>query len=146
MELPTFDRQPDHPTFFSTAEAFAAVILAAIAADGYLAAQEVDAVMFSLARMHLFADISLDSLRSMLQKLHAALKQSGNALFLKAAKDALPPELHETAFAVAADLVLADGWVAEDEHAFLQMLCQTFGITTARAREILTIMVIKNRG
>jgi hypothetical protein len=145
MELP-IDRQTDHPAFFSTAEAFAAVVLAAVAADGYLASQEVDVVMSSLSRMHLFQGTSLADLQTMMQKLHVALKQSGNAPFLKAAKDALPSELYETAFAVAADLVLSDGIVAKDEQTFLQVLGQTLGITAARAREILDVMVIKNRG
>jgi hypothetical protein len=146
MDSPAFARDINHPSLFSPAEAFAAVVLAAVASDGYLASQEVDAVMSSLSRMHLYEGRSVADLQTMMQKLHAALQQAGSAFFLNTAKDALPPELHETAFAVAADLVLSDGVVATDEQAFLALMCQTFELTVDRAQEILSVMVIKNRG
>ncbi len=61
-----------------------------------------------------------------------------------AAKESLPHDLREIAFAVATDLVLADGTVTEEEQNFLNDLYQALGISSEIALQIVQVMSIKN--
>jgi len=51
------------------AEAFAAITLASIAADGYLTDDEIQIMIASLSRMHLFQNYPSEALRKMFDKL-----------------------------------------------------------------------------
>lgn len=131
---------------FSPAEAFAAVTIAAIASDGYLADEEIDGVLNTLNRMHLFKSYSSDVMRRMFDKLFGILRRGGADALFSAAKNSLPHELQASAFAVATDLVLADGQVTEQEQAFLNQLYQALDIPEEVALNIVNVMMIKNRG
>jgi tellurite resistance protein len=128
------------------AAAFAAVIVAAIAADGYLAPEEADALLSSLSRMHLFSEYSEEALHHLLESLCQQLQHDGVDALFAIAKHAIPTTLHATAFAVATDLVLADGLVSGEEQDFLKDLCQVLAIDQATATKIVDVMIIKNRG
>jgi hypothetical protein len=132
--------------FFSPAEAFAAVTLSAIAVDGYLADEEVDGLINALTRMHLFKSYPGEVLRRMLDKLFGILRREGVGTLFQSAKGSLPQELQEAAFAVSADLILADGLVTDDEKSFLNQLHQALNITDETAMKIVEVMMIKNRG
>ena len=54
--------------------------------------------------------------------------------------------MRDTAFAVAADLVLADGVVAETEKKFLEDLQKAMGVADDVALKVTEVLVIKNRG
>lgn len=58
----------------------------------------------------------------------------------------MPHYLHETAFAVATDLVLADGDVTEEEEKILTYLSQSLNIPENTANEIVRVMLIRNKG
>ena len=130
----------------SPAEAFAAITLSAIASDGYLADEEISGLINSLNRMHLFKSYSGDVMRRMFDKLFGILKREGVSALFSAAKGALPYELQSSAFAVATDLVLADGVVTEQERNFLSELHHALEIPDDLAMKIVEVMMIKNRG
>ncbi len=130
----------------SPAEAFAAIALAAIASDGYLSPEEGRAVSYTLSRMKLFRSYPHDAMLEMFDKLLGIVRREGiNALF-NAAEDSLPYDLRESAFAVAADLVLADGMFTVEERGFLSDLHLSLGISGDTATQIVQVMLIKNRG
>jgi uncharacterized tellurite resistance protein B-like protein len=131
---------------FTPAEAFAAVTLAAIASDGYLSEEEARAISSTLSRMRLFRSYSNDVTIRMFDKLLGLLRREGIDTLLNAAKESLPQDLRESAFAVATDLVLADGIVTQEEQGFLNDLYQDLGITSDTATQIVEVMLIKNRG
>jgi hypothetical protein len=54
--------------------------------------------------------------------------------------------LREAAFAVATDLVLAEGIVAEEERTFLNDLYQALGVSNEIAIQVIQVILIKNRG
>ena len=140
-----FGTQTKVQDMFSPAEAYAAITLAAIAADGYLADEEVEGFITSLNRMPLFKSYSGDVMRRMIDKLFSILKRNGvNALF-DAAKQSLPHEMAPSAFAVAVDLILADGVVTEEEQEFLNNLYQALDINDEVAVKIVEVMMIKNQ-
>jgi tellurite resistance protein len=130
----------------SPAESFACVALVAIAADGYLSEQEGQEMTLALSRMQLFSSYSADVMHRMFDKLLALLKQYGPGELIALAKQSLPPDLRETAFAIATDLVLSDGTVAPQEQSFLDDLYQILEISGEVALQIVQVMNIKNRG
>ncbi|OUC13443.1 MAG: Tellurite resistance protein TerB [Alkalinema sp. CACIAM 70d] len=134
------------PITLSPAEAFAAITIVAISSDGYLADEEIDTITASLARMHLFRTNSTETMRCMYDKLFGIMRRDGITVLLQAAKESLPFELREAAFAVATDLVLADGMMTQDEQLFLNELCKILEIAKETASKIVEVMMIKSRG
>lgn len=130
----------------SPAEAFAGIALAVVAADGYMADSEVSLLVTSISRMHLFRSYSDDVIRRMFDKLLGILRRQGVESLLNACLKALPHDLHDTIFAVATDLVLADGEVTSEEEAVLTDLCNALEIPERTADEIIRVMLIKNKG
>ncbi len=145
-----FDNLPsarkESEIYFNPAEAFAAITLACVTADGYIASEETEAVMTSLSRMELFRSYSDDVLTRLFDKLGGIVKRQGKDALLKTAIISLPHHLHDTAFAIAADLILADGEVAEEEEKLLHELYNYFELPTEIAKNIIDVMVIKNKG
>ncbi len=130
----------------SAAEAFAAIALAAVASDGYLSEEEAQSIPFILSRMKLYEAYSDDMMRRLFDRLLATLQKEGVGALFASAKASLSEELQQTAFAVAADLVLADGVFAEEEKQFLNELQAALEIAPDFADKITDVMQIKNRG
>jgi uncharacterized tellurite resistance protein B-like protein len=133
-------------TTLGPAEAFAAIGLIALAADGYSAEVEEQALRTALARMQLFRSYPGDVLEKMIDRLLSILQRQGADTLLAAALASLPHELNETVFAVMADIVLADGEVTPEEEDFLNQLYRILEIPEETAIKIIDVMLIKNRG
>ena len=82
----------------------------------------------------------------MFDKLCGITKRQGSDVLLKTAIASLPHHLHDTAFAVATDLILADGEVTEEEEDLLQHLYTHLNIPDEKAKNIVDAMIIKNKG
>ena len=67
-------------------------------------------------------------------------------MLLEKSIPSMPPELSETVFANACDIVLADGVVDQDEKQFIDSLMQKLQIDETRAKTIVKVMVYKNKG
>jgi uncharacterized membrane protein YebE (DUF533 family) len=130
----------------SSAEAFAAIALAAAACDGYLSDDEARGISLALSKMKLFRSLPNEVVYKMFDKLLGILRHEGVTALVRAAKDSLPYELQETAFAIAADLILSDGYITEVEESFLEDLHQNLNIPDGTATQIIKVMKIKNRG
>lgn len=128
------------------AEAFVGIALAIVAADGYLADSEIDVLITLLGRMHLFRSYPSEVMRRMFDKLFGIMKRQGVEALVNQAIQSLPHELHTTMFAVATDLVLADGEVTDEEETLLNDLSNAFDIPEETAQEIIRVMLIKNKG
>lgn len=140
-----FDPLPESQSL-TPAEALAAICLVAIAADGYLSDQEGREMDMLLSRMRLFKSYSTEMVNRMKDSLLQQLQQHGPSRLVEAANTALPVELKPTAFALATDLVLADGNVTPQEQAFLDDLYRILDIPSDRALAIVEVMTVKNRG
>jgi len=131
----------------SPAEAVAAITLAATAIDGYLSENDVRSIALVLSRSKLFRNYTNEMMNRLFEKILGILKRGDGINFLfSAAKESLTPELREAAFAVTTDLVVADGIVTEDETNFLNDLYQALGISSDLAKQIVQVILIKNRG
>ena len=140
-----FRDKVDSKVAMDAAEAFAAICLVAISADGYLSDSEEAEMKMRLSRMQLFSDAT-DRLDRMKDYLISRLKKYGSKEMIASAKAALPPQLAPTAFAIAADLVFADGTVSIEEQAFIDDLRHILAIPDEMALKIVEVMTIKNRG
>lgn len=129
----------------SEPEAFAAVAVAAIASDGNISPEEIQRTVTDLSTIQLFRSYDLRDLANTLNKVAGLLRRRGPAPVIEAVKAALGQEHLETAFFVAADLVLADGVVEAEEKKFLEELQRTLQIDEATALKIVDVVLIKNR-
>lgn len=132
-------------TALNLAEAFAVIVLLATASDGYLSVEQANSITYMLSRMKLFKSYPHEMMNKLFEKILSILQGDGfNALF-NAAKDSLSQDLRESAFAVAADLILAEGIIPEEEKNFLNDLSQALGVSSEIAIQIVQVILIKNR-
>ena len=128
------------------AEAFAGIILIALAADGYASTSELDLLYTTLSRMRMYRSYPDDVMRRMFDKLNGILRRDGSNALFTAAITVLPHDLYATTFAVATDMVLADGQVTPEEEAVLTSLCQALQLDKGLVDQIINVMIIKNKG
>lgn len=133
------------PNSLSQAEAVAAIAVAAIAADGYLLEEERQSIFSVMSNLHIFQKYSSRQRLKLLEKLFDVLRQQGGHTLVYSAKDALPPQLRETAFAVAINMVMADGTLVESEREFLHQLEQVLEIPESCASQMIKSMLIKTQ-
>lgn len=140
------DRLQKSELSLGPAEGFAAIMLLVVAADGYLADDEVRLLNITLLRMRLFRSYSEDVMRRMFDNLCGILRREGSGVLFDAAIATLPHDLYETAFAIATDLVLADGEVSQEEEDLLSSLARSFDLEQSLINQIIQVMLLKNRG
>lgn len=129
----------------SPAEAFAAISLIAVASDGSMTQKQRNDISFALSNLRLLNRYSEDDMQSMFDTLSGIIRHEGVNNLFDVAKDSLSEDLREAAFAVATDLVLADGITAEEQD-FLTELYQALRIRGEIGQRIIEVMFIKNRG
>jgi hypothetical protein len=127
-------------------ESFASITLAAVAADGVITEEEAQGLIVTLIRMKLYAGYNGNQMGTMLNKLIGIIRKQGIDALVNMAKETLPQDLKETAFAVATDLALADGEMANQEKDLLTKLQLGLGIPEDKAVNIIEVMLIKNKG
>jgi uncharacterized tellurite resistance protein B-like protein len=133
-------------TTFSRQEAFAAIMLAVVAADGHISDEEIDGFNAVINRMKIFQEQTAASHNAMMDKLFLLLKKNDSSFLMRKGIESLPAELRETAFTIAGDFVFADGNVEKEEMAILEELRTALGIAENLAVKILEVLEIKNRG
>ncbi|MEB3278005.1 MAG: tellurite resistance TerB family protein [Lyngbya sp.] len=128
------------------AEAFAAIALTAVAADGVITDSESQIIKSTLARMDLFNDYSSETKTEMMQRLLEQIQSRGYDSLMQAAIAKLPENLKDTAFAVATDIILSDGDLADEEEELLNALYNALDLSEELATKIIDVMLIKNKG
>lgn len=141
-----FKAEAESKIAMNAAESFAAICLVAIASDGYLSGSEEEEMDMRLSRMKLYEGVTKESWSRMKAYLLDGLKKYGPNELVKSAKLALPPSLAPTAFAIAVDLVFADGTVSREEQAFIDDLRRLLAIPDDLALKVVEVMTIKNKG
>jgi tellurite resistance protein len=130
----------------SPQEAFAGILMGASACDGHFAEDETRGLVNSLIRMKLFSRFSEKQFDQMLDRLHGMIKRNGVPALIERCIPSLPPELRDTAYANACNIVLADGVAEQAEREFMNRLQHQLGIDNNSATAIVQVMVIKNQG
>lgn len=127
-------------------EAFAALVLAIVGADGNISDDEARAANAIFNRMRLFAPQSADQFRAMFDRLVGYLQKHGADWLIAKSVAGISTELRETAFATAVDLVFADGSVEATEKALIENLQRDLRVSDDLALKIIEVISIKNRG
>ena len=107
---------------FGPQEGFAGVLLCASACDGHIADEESQNLFLILSQRKLYKRMSSQQFNSMFDRLMGVLKKGGPEKLLDKCYPVVPPELHDTVFANAVDIVMADGTVDGEEKEFLDSL------------------------
>lgn len=131
---------------FTQQEAFAAIALAASAADGNISETEYGTIRSYLGRMRLYEAMNDYQFQTMSDKLFKILRKEGPSGLIARSTESLPDDLKQTAFACAVDIALADGSVEESEKQLLEELNNALKIPENIAKTIIQVMIIKNRG
>jgi tellurite resistance protein len=129
---------------FSASQGVVGVALYAIIADGVVADEEMEGLRFMLGRMQLLADAQ--RIDAGLQKALRVAKAKGHDGLLAAAAQAVPMDMRQTTYAVAADLLFSDGRLEEDEKAALARIQRALGVPDAFAAKVVEVLSVKNRG
>lgn len=133
-------------TQLNAAEAFAGILLGASGCDGHIADDEVANLCTCLARMKLYERFNDKQFGQMLNKMHGVMKKKGVDTLIQMCTESLPDKLRLCAFTNAVDIVLADGVVEPDEKKFIEKLTGLLRVDAPTAKQIASIMVIKNKG
>ena len=129
----------------SAADAFAAIALAAIAADGELSAVEARALRQQLEFRQPFRRFSDQQMGELLDRVLAQLRGSSCEALVKQATPLLSVDQRETALAVAAHLIHADHIETQSELSFLAQLQEAFGLNASRSASILEVISLLHR-
>ena len=131
---------------FGPQEGFAGVLLCASACDGHIGDEEGQGLNLILGPRKLYERLTPQQFSNMMDRLVGELKRGGPEKLLDKSYPAVPPELRETVFANAVDIVLADGTVEQEEREFIDDLRGKLGVDETRAKAIVQVMVFKNEG
>lgn len=132
------------PTF-NTQKAIMTIVIAAIKADGNVSDEEVGHLSSMFENSPIFAANSSEKNGSVIDFALNVSDQLGPNAISQAA-EALTPELKETAFAFATEMVLADGMVGPKEDAFISQLAKALGVSDETARAVIMVTLIRGRG
>ncbi len=109
----------------------------ASAADREMTDTELRRIGQIVDRLPVFDDFGTDSLAARAAECAELLNaEEGLEAVLETIRDNLPQKLHETAYAVACEIVVADGRVAQEELRLLEMLAQSLPIDRLAAAAI----------
>lgn len=128
------------------AEGMAGIALCAIAADGMVTEEEAAGLGTSLSRMKLYRGMSPRDINKMFEKLLKMARSQGVEVLMNQSAEAIKPALRPTAFALAVDLLFADGDVATEEKRYLEKIQKNLNVDDALAVKIVEVIAIKNQG
>lgn len=113
-----------------------AMVIAAVA-DGTLKDSEIESITAAVRSLPAFRGYGLDSMQSATGDCVALLDaEDGIDAALGLVKEALPPSMTETAYALACDIVAADGHGEQSELRWLEMLRHELGVERLHAAAI----------
>lgn len=126
------------------AEAFVAIALSAIYADGVLAMEEDVEVQERLHAFPLFARLDDAAMRSMFQRIDRLARKEGDLQLARRAAGFVSPHLRATAFLMAAEVIMADHDLTDEEMAYLEALANILGLDDATKAKVLEIEGLRN--
>jgi tellurite resistance protein len=138
--------QGSENTTLNKQDAFLAVLLITVAADGHISSEECESVVGVSNRMSLLKGMSAEQFNSSIRNLQGLQQKHGSGWLLSKAAEVMPSDLRQTAFAIAADLVFADGSIESDEESALEAIQSAMQVPDDLAAKIIEVLVIKNRG
>ena len=127
----------DAPASMSPQDALVAVMIAVSASDEQMRTAELIAIQRMVNHMPVFADYDGDRIRTIAQTVFDLFEvEDGLDALFGLIRDALPERLNETAYALACDVVSADGNLNEVELRMLEEVREELAIDRLHAAAI----------
>ena len=135
--------QPAESITLTPQQAFVAIVVSSVNADGGISPEEAARVNQVFGATRLFR-ASGESLQPVIAEVMSLIQRYGPDSVVALAARELPPELHGPAFALAVDLVLADGQAGPQERKFIDTLQALLHIPEQDAIKVVEVMLVKN--
>lgn len=129
----------------TTAQAFAAIPLAATCCDHTFASAEAEVIRQQLLSREVFRSMEPYAFGLLISDLLKRLREEGWQHLIAAAAPQLNPEQQETAFALACQLIHSDREVVAVEREFLVALAGLLALDDSRTRQILEVCAVMHR-
>lgn len=126
-------------------EALIALFIGAMNANDHVAREELARAHHLIWSTKHFRRKSGETVGRLIDRVKRILEDEDPAAVMAAAARVIPAKLRPPAFAVVADLLLADGKIDARERRFLQRLAADFDMRAAAATHIVDAMLTKNR-
>jgi tellurite resistance protein len=125
------------PASMSPPDALIAVMIAVSASDEQMRTTELVAIERIVNHLPVFAEYDNDRIRVIAQTVFDLFEEEdGLAALFGLIRDALPEQMHETAYALACDVVSADGTLHEVELRMLEEVREELSIDRLHAAAI----------
>lgn len=129
---------------FDPQRAIMTIVVAAVKADGAVSEEEIGRIRSMCVRSPIFANNTKEEDDHIIDFADTVTEQLRDEAIVQAAK-ALKPEIRETAFAFACDIMLADGIVTDSEEQYLMGLAAKLSLSNDVIQSVVHATVIRNR-
>jgi tellurite resistance protein len=126
-------------------EALIALFIGAMNANDHVAAVEAARAHHLIWSTRRFRRKSGDTVGKLIQDMRRVVEESDARTVIGHATKAIPARLRLSAFALVADLLLADGKLEASEGRFLRGLGSELKLDQDTARQIIDVVALKNR-
>ena len=137
-------RPPPRPARRALDEGLIALLISAMAANGHVSPRELERAHQLIWSMRRFRQRDGDEVNRMIYDMRALIEATDVASVFNVAIKAIPARHRASAFAVTADLLLADGRLDAQERLFLRRLGTAFEVSAERRRRIVDVILLKN--
>jgi tellurite resistance protein len=125
-------------------EALVALFIGTMNANGHVAREELARAHHLIWSTKRFRRKSGESVGRLIERMKRLVEEQDAGAVMDAAAKAIPARLRPSAFAIVADLLLADGRIDARERKFLQRLAVNFNIRARVASQVIEAMLVKN--
>lgn len=124
-------------------EAWVAILYACIAVDGDTSDAENDTLVRLVMFKERFDDVDIVALYKIAMEVK---RQTGAQYIIDQSAPLIKTDDRPTLFAMATELVLADGIIADDEKELLEYVAVKLNLDIKVATNIIDVILIKNKG
>jgi tellurite resistance protein len=125
-------------------EALIALFIGAMNANDHVAREELARAHHLIWSTRRFRRKSGEAVGRLIQRMKRVLEEQEPDRVMGVAARAIPAKLRPSAFAIVADLLLADGTIDARERKFLRRLAVDFNIRARVASQVIEAMLVKN--
>lgn len=133
------------PKKLKSDEAILACLIAAMDANDHISREELTRAHHLIWSMRRFRRRSGEAVARDIERMRSHVEQRGPRRVIADGARSISTRLRPSVFAVAADLVLADGTLDASERQFLGRLAAALRLDAAIAERIQDVMLVKNR-
>ncbi|HKT81367.1 MAG TPA: TerB family tellurite resistance protein [Vicinamibacterales bacterium] len=136
---------PERKRKLGVDEALIALFIGAMDANAHVAREELARAHHLIWSTRRFRRKSGETVGRLIDSAKRLVEQANDAGVMERAARVVPAKLRASAFAVVADLLLADGKIDARERTFLRQLAANFRMNIRTATNIVDALLVKNR-